>query len=115
MVLSAAAAATWREMRASFRIAALEAFRRKVPLRLPFRFGVVTLREAQQAFLRVERARQQARELRKQARAQKALAKRTLALAKKARSSSDARQRARARGLYEQAQAALAEARRLRT
>jgi hypothetical protein len=34
------------------RIAALEAYQRAVPLRLPFRFGVVTLREVRQVFLR---------------------------------------------------------------
>ena len=34
------------------RIAALEAYERTVPLRLPFRFGMVTLREARQVFLR---------------------------------------------------------------
>jgi hypothetical protein len=35
------------------RITALEAFERAVPLRLPFRFGTVTLREVRQVFLRV--------------------------------------------------------------
>jgi hypothetical protein len=34
------------------RITALEAYERVVPLRLPFRFGAVTLREARQVFLR---------------------------------------------------------------
>lgn len=37
-----------------FRILKLEAFERPVRLRLPFRFGVVTLREAPQAFLKAQ-------------------------------------------------------------
>ncbi len=40
--------AAWR-----LRILAVEAFERPVPLRLPFRFGVVTLRRVVQAFVRV--------------------------------------------------------------
>ena len=45
------------------RIAALDAFERAVPLRLPFRFGVVTLREVRQVFLRARVTAPGAREV----------------------------------------------------